>query len=186
MKGVVLISDGIDSPVAAYMMKNRGMKLIFLHMINEKNRKSVENVKQLIKKISPDSKFLTKKHYDTQEKIKKNCNTRYQCVLCKRAMLRAAEIVALKEKAKFIVVGDNLGQVASQTLDNLFVLDNATMLPVLRPLLGFDKNEIVAIARRIGTYEISTRNTSACMFLPKKPVTKARLQRVIQEEKKVE
>ena len=183
MKGILLLSDGIDSPVAGQMMLKQGMKLIFLHFKNSSNPKAREKVKALAKRLDKSAKLITIDHIKTQQAIAKKCNTRYQCVLCKRAMYRAAEKIAEEENAQFIVTGENLGQVASQTLENLHVLDSAVRIPVLRPLLGFDKNEIVKAAKEIGTYDISIVRTPACRYVPKNPVTKARLEKVLAEEK---
>jgi len=183
VKAVVLISDGIDSPVAAYMMHNLGMELVFLHMVNDKSDVPLEKVKKIIRLIDAKSKLFKEDHMKTQRRIAKTADKRYQCVLCKRAMLRVAEKVAIKTGADYIVVGDNLGQVASQTLDNLSILDQAVKIPVLRPLLGFDKNEIVQMARKMGTYDISLLDAPSCRFVPKNPTTKAKLSAVLRMEK---
>jgi len=180
MKGVLLLSGGIDSPVAGHMMIKQGLDLIYLHMKDG----DANNVRKLVKILDKDAKLITFDHTKTQEDIKKNCNRRYQCVLCKRAMYKTAQMIAMQTGAACIVTGENLGQVASQTLDNMKILDQAVGIPVLRPLLGLDKNDIIDIAKETGTYEISSKGSGACRFLPRKPVTKAKLDIVLAEEKK--
>jgi len=180
MRGVLLISTGIDSPVAGHLMKKQGMELIFVHMQHEKT----ESAKKLMKSIDKDAKLITIDHKKNQETIMKSCNPRYQCVLCKRAMYRAAQTIAASTASDYIITGENLGQVASQTVENLKILDNSVSIPVLRPLIGFDKNEIVDIARQIGTFEQSTQGSGICPYLPNSPLTRAHLDKVLHEEQK--
>ncbi len=182
MKGVLLLSDGIDSPVAGYMMLKQELSLIFLHFRNSDDKRALLKVRKLAKRLCDDPKIVVIDHIKTQKSISAFCNRRYQCVLCKRAMYRAAEKLAKEEGAQFIVTGENLGQVASQTLENLGVLDSAVSARVLRPLLGLDKNEIIAIAKKIGTYDISIMKTCGCSYVPKNPVTMADIRKVLHEE----
>jgi len=185
MKGVLLISDGIDSPVAGYLMHARGLDITGLHFVNSRDFGVKKKVKKLLKIVQKNAQLKTLDHVEIQEKIKENCNTRYQCVLCKRSMLARAEQVANEIGADFLITGDNLGQVASQTIENMFVLDSAVKIPVIRPLLGFDKSEIVKIARKIGTYGISIDDAKECAFLPHNPAIKTKLDNVIREEAKI-
>jgi len=113
---------------------------------------------------------------------------RYTCILCKRMMYKVANGLAKKMNAKAIVTGESLAQVASQTLDNLMVLDQASELPIFRPLIGLDKTESIDIAKRIGTYEKSIEDKKICWAVPKKPKTKAKLEEVlkIEDELKIE
>ncbi len=175
MKAVILLSPGIDSPVAAHLMKEKGLELIGLNFFMD-NHNAVDKIaKKLgIKKVH----YISHKEILTQ--IKNNTNPKYTCLLCKRMMYRIAENLAKKENAKFIVTGENLGQVASQTLDNLAVLDNAVNTPILRPLLCFDKNEIIDIAKNISTYGLS--ENKKCLFVPRHPSTKAKLEIIEKEE----
>jgi thiamine biosynthesis protein ThiI len=100
-------------------------------------------------------------------------------------MVKYAEKIAEKEKADALVMGDSLGQVASQTLQNLLVVDSAVKIPILRPLIGFDKEDIVKIARQIGTYELSILPSAGCTAVPNKPATRAKLEDILEEEKKL-
>ena len=106
------------------------------------------------------------------EKLHRVGAGRWACVLCKRAMLQKAEEVAYEHHAQAIVMGDSLGQVASQTLDNLEVISHGITKPILRPLIGMDKTEITALARQIGTFDVSTRTATGCAYLPDRPLTK--------------
>jgi len=178
MKAIILLSPGIDSPVAAHLMKEKRLELIGLNFFID-NHDAVDKIaKKLgIKKVH----YISHKEILTQ--IKNNTNPKYTCLLCKRVMYRIAENLAKKEKAEFIVTGENLGQVASQTLDNLAVLDESIKTNVLRPLLCFDKNEIINIAKKINTYELS--ENKKCLFVPGHPATKAKLEIIKKEELKI-
>ncbi len=178
MKAVALISTGIDSPVAAYIMKKKGLEIIGLNLSSGDETA----VKHICKKIGI-KKLYTAFHTPILKEIKEKTDQDLICVLCKRMMYRIAEKIAKKEKASFIITGENLGQVASQTLDNLAVLSQATSLEILRPLLCFDKNEIIAIAKKIKTYELA--QNIRCPFVPKHPATKASLERVQKQESKI-
>ena len=118
-------------------------------------------------------------------RIMESPEPRLRCVLCKRSMYRIASAFAMGNDARGIVTGESLGQVASQTLDNLYVLDGATDIPVLRPNIGLDKVEIEDIARRIGTYEVTARKVEGCTVVPDKPTTKARMEQVLQLEEEL-
>lgn len=180
-KAVVLLSDGIDSVTAAYLMKDK-LDLVFVHMQMNEDRKKIED---LVSRVKPGAKIHFVDYNRIQNEIKNNCNRRFQCILCKRFMLRIAEKIAEKEKASFIITGENLGQVASQTLDNLKIIDQAVMIPILQPLIGMNKNEVIEIAKKIGTYEISIKNAAKCAYLPKSPLTRAKLEKVEEQEKKL-
>ena len=191
MRGLLLISSGIDSPVAGYLMIKKGVEIIAVHFNNlkEEDDKSLRTTKRLVKKLSQIAnkriKLYIIQNHKNQRQIMDNTNRRFQCVLCKRLMYRIAERIAKKEKCDFLITGENLGQVASQTLDNLRVLDYATKMIVLRPLLCNDKNDTIKIARQIGTYEISIEHRDTCAFVPKRPLTKAKLERVRMQEERL-
>lgn len=191
MKVVSLVSGGIDSPVAAYLMLNRGVEVVGLHLDNRPftDDSTLHKTNTLIQRL--DELFNTKiktyvaPHGDAQTEIARNCGRRFQCVLCKRMMYRIGGRVAEKENACALVTGESLGQVASQTLQNLRVLTEAASVPVLRPLIGFDKEDTIKIARRIGTYDTSTQPGLCCTIVPDKPSTSARMDEILEEEKKI-
>ncbi len=182
MKAIALLSTGIDSPVASHLMLKKGFEIIYLHLRLEDDANRVENLKSLIDK---DSKLIIKDFFPFLEEVSKKTNKRYMCILCKRNMLRIAEKVAIEEGAVALITGESLGQVASQTLENMKTIDCAVSIPVLRPLLCFDKMEIVKIAREIGTYKLSTLESKKCSFVPSSPATKSKLANVLKEENKL-
>jgi tRNA uracil 4-sulfurtransferase len=188
---ISLISGGIDSPVAAYRMMQRGCRLIFVHFhsVPYLDNTSQEKVRQLIT-ILTRHQFLSRLYLvpfgEIQRQIVASVARPLRVILYRRMMLRIAEAIARKEKAKALVTGESLGQVASQTLDNMAVIQQAARMPVLRPLVGMDKQEIIDQARRIGTFEISSIADQDCcqLFVPKHPATKARFAEVEQDETK--
>jgi len=137
----------------------------------------VEKVIEILREYQPDMDFkIITDNYVVRSRgaLKKINKERYVCLLCKRHMYRIAEMVARETGAKGVVTGESVGQVASQTLDNLFALDRVRTLPFYRPLIGFDKSEIISIARKIGTFQSSTLPVSSCCCaVPNKPATRA-------------
>lgn len=193
MKGILLLSGGIDSPVAGLMMLERGMDLVLLHMDNRPftDEKQVDKVQGLAAVLSKAAGrkldcYAAPHGYSAQALLAKSCDRHYHCVLCRRMMLRAAEELAKREGASCIVTGESLGQVASQTLRNIRTEDCATTLPVLRPLIGLDKQEVVERARVLGTFDVSTAPGLCCTIVPEKPATAAQLERIIEEERRVD
>src|SRR6266498_235254 len=186
---IALISGGIDSPVAAYRMMQRGCRVIFVHFHSApyQDNTSQEKVRQLITTLTRHQ-FLSRLYLvpfgEIQRQIVASVARPLRVILYRRMMLRIAEAIARKEKAKALVTGESLGQVASQTLDNMVVVQQATRLPILRPLVGMDKQEIIDQARRIGTFDISAIPDQDCcqLFVPKHPATKARFADVEQDE----
>ncbi|MHA1874652.1 MAG: tRNA uracil 4-sulfurtransferase ThiI [Candidatus Heimdallarchaeaceae archaeon] len=177
-KVLVLLSGGIDSAVAAWMMMKRGCIIDVVYADNQ-NKKKKKRFLKIVKELEKWSNCKIKKHTFNQkkylDKIIKKIPNNMICVFCKRQMYREAEKIAKKEKCKAIITGESLGQVASQTLDNLSVLDQAVSISILRPLIGFDKQEIIEIAKKIGTYEISIAKVKECDYVPKKPMTNVKL-----------
>ncbi len=177
---VSLLSTGIDSPVAAWMMMRRGCKVSFLHF------GSLEEVEPIVKRLeyfcNQELMVWCIPHEPVLEAIGAEAG-KYTCVVCKRFMHRAAELLAEKIHASGIVSGENVGQVASQTLENLEVIDCLRM-PVYRPLVAMDKEEIIAVAKRIGTYELAVKGTK-CPYVPDKPSTRAKLEEVLAAEEKI-
>jgi thiamine biosynthesis protein ThiI len=186
-----LISGGIDSPVAAYRMMQRGCRVIFVHFHSApyQDNTSQAKVRQLLAVLTRHQ-FLSRLYLvpfgEIQRQIVAAVARPLRVVLYRRMMLRIAEAIARKEKAKALVTGESLGQVASQTLDNMAVIQQATRLPILRPLVGMDKQEIIDQARRVGTFDISSIPDQDCcqLFVPKHPATKARFADVEGDESK--
>ena len=188
MKLIALMSGGIDSPVAAYLMLRKGAKVVALHMDNRPftDPSTVVKTFRLIERLEevtgrPIKRYLAP-HGRNQLTFARECRKNLQCVLCRRMMYRVAELVARKEGADAILTGESLGQVASQTLPNLRTESAAVSIPILRPLIGFDKLEIEAIAKEIGTYEISIGPGGCCTINPRHPATASTLERVKKEE----
>ena len=184
-KVISLFSGGIDSGVATWLMMKRGCKVMLVHFyINKENYESACLCYEVLKEYNPKLKLIKIEHSDFLRKIDKQ---NYTCILCKREMLRKAQEMAIEIGAKGIVTGDSLGQVASQTLDNLFVISQAIYYPIYRPLIGMDKREIISLARKIGTYEKYLEAPQlSCPYAPKKPVVKAELDKVLEIEKCLE
>ncbi len=181
-KVLILLSGGIDSAVAAWMMMKRGCIIDVVYADNQ-NKKKKKRFLKIVNELKKWSNCKIKKHSFNQkkylDKIIRKIPNNMICIYCKRQMYMEAEKTAKKENYKAIVTGESLGQVASQTLDNLAVLDQAVSIPVLRPLIGFDKQEIIEIAKNIGTYEISIMKVKECDYVPKKPRTKVRFRDLI-------
>ncbi|NCA73638.1 MAG: tRNA 4-thiouridine(8) synthase ThiI [Gammaproteobacteria bacterium] len=184
MKLIALISGGIDSPVAAYVLAEAGADVVLLHMDNTpyEDGRSLENVKELAQQLrqatGQEMPLYSAMHGPSQARIGETCETRYQCVMCKRTMQRTAKELAGRLGCSGVVMGDSLGQVASQTLRNIRAENVGLDFPVLRPLIGYDKLEIEEIAKSIGTYEILIRPAVGCTIVPKGPVTEAELPKI--------
>ena len=183
MKTVVLISGGIDSPVAAYVMARAGAEVVLLHMDNRPfaDDTSIERVKQLAEQLRKATgqkiPLYSARHGPSQEAIMHRADRMYQCVLCKHAMQLTAKALCRKIGADAITMGDSLGQVASQTLHNINSETYSVDFTILRPLIGYDKLEIENIAKEIGTFEISTLPAVGCTALPSKIITMGRPER---------
>ena len=186
MRSVLLLSGGFDSPVAGYLMQKKGLEIVAVHFStapftdDEPEKKCRKIAKHLgfhkLYIVNTGKEFV---------RVSKECNHRLYFVLTKRLMVKIAEKIAKKEKADFLITGENLGQVSSQTLQNLDAITRAAKLPILRPLLCMDKEEIINIAKEIGTYETSI-GPEVCEILgPIDPTTKARIEDVEFEEEKI-
>ncbi len=187
-----MISGGIDSPVSAWYLMKRGVENIFVHFYStqqgyEKSLEKVRDILRVLRNYQLNVKVYFVPFSDIQKEIVLNTQADLRVVLYRRFMMRVSEQIALKEKAKALITGENVGQVASQTLDNMLVISQATTLPILRPLAGFDKIEIIEIAKKIGTFDISILPHLDCcsMFVPKHPATKASIKEVEKAEKKL-
>lgn len=192
---VSLISSGFDSPVAAWRMMKRGCEIIFVHFHSypQTTLASKENVERLVKILAGWQKNLNAKIYfipflDIQKEITLKAPEKLRIVLYRRFMVRVAERLALENRAVGLVTGDSVGQVASQTLENINVVSNAASLPIFRPLCGLDKEEIISGAKQIETYEISSRPYEDCcsLFTPKRPATRAELFEIEAAEKELD
>lgn len=186
-RGVLLLSGGIDSPVAGYLMAKKGVEVIALHFSLEPFTDTAPEEKaRRIVEILGFPKLYICNIGDALAEIARNTRHRYYFVLSKRLMYRLGEVVATREQARYLITGESLGQVSSQTLWNLRAIDASVRLPVLRPLIGRDKVEITEMARRIDTYEIS-KGPEVCDVLgPAHPATRARLEAVEEEEARLD
>lgn len=189
-KLVCLMSGGIDSPVAAYQMIKRGGEVIFVHFYSypstpKEAQQKVEELVQILNKYQLKSKIYFVPFLDIQKQVVDKCPAEYRVVFYRRMMYRLAQEIALKEGAKALVNGESLGQVASQTLENIAAVNQTVQLPVFRPLIGNDKEDIIKIAQKIGTFELSTQDFQDCcsLYVPKHPVTKADLDLIDRVEK---
>ena len=188
-----LISGGIDSPVAAYRMMKRGCLASFIHFSGRPlvSRASEEKVHELVRHLTTfqyDSRLYVIPFGAIQREIILSAPAPLRIVLYRRMMIRIAEELARKEQCWALVTGDSLGQVASQTPQNLCVIEAAAELPILRPLIGMDKREIIDEARRLGTYETSIEPDQDCckLFVPPHPSTKTRLEDVLKVERMID
>ncbi|MDO8634239.1 MAG: 7-cyano-7-deazaguanine synthase [archaeon] len=185
-KGILLLSGGIDSAVAGHLALKEGHDLCALHFSTEKitGKQPTEKSRKLASMLGIKDFFLCEASGAFAE-ISRTCFYNYYFVLTKRLMLCKAAELAEQEKADFLLTGENLGQVSSQTLSNLSSIDRAVQLPVIRPLLSFDKTEIIKIAREIGTLETSTGKEMCDALGPNHPATKTDYARLLEEEKKL-
>ena len=188
-KVVCLLSGGIDSPVAAFQMMKRGAKVIFVHFHNQTiNKKGVESkIKKLADKLNEiqgDSKLYIVPFSDLQKEVIGKIPSAIRMIVYRRLMYKIAEKIAVKEGAQALITGDSLAQVASQTLENMSVIYEATDLLKLSPLVGLNKVEIMKIAERIGTYDISIEPYEDCcsLLIAKHPETRAKLADILKAE----
>ena len=192
-KTLLMLSGGIDSPVAAYYTLKRGTEIVALHFhsVPLTNRASIEKAEEtaeLLRRYQRKIKLILVELAPIQEQITVKSPEKYRIVLYRRFMFRIAEEIAKLENAHAIITGESLGQVASHTVENMAVIEDVTKIPILRPLIGFDKQEIVNVATRIGTYDISIQPDQDCcsLFVPKHPVTKAKLFEAQRAEEELE
>ncbi|MGF7429363.1 tRNA 4-thiouridine(8) synthase ThiI [Thermoanaerobacterium thermosaccharolyticum] len=192
-RAVVLLSGGIDSPVAAWMMMKRGVEVeaVYFHSPPYTQERAKDKVIDLCKKLSEYGQeiYLHVVNFtDFQLAIYDKCPPKMTTIIMRRMMMRVAENIAKKYGAKALITGESLGQVASQTIESLYCTNAATSMPVFRPLIGMDKSEIVEISKKIGTYDISIRPYEDCctIFVPKHPTIKPVLEDVIEGEKNID
>lgn len=192
-KAAVLISGGLDSPVAAWMMAKRGVELTAVHFASPPYTSELarEKVRRLLRKVAEYAgriRFVTVNLTRLQEEIRDKCPQELSTVILRRYMLRGAQRVAQEEGCSALVTGESLGQVASQTIQAIACTDAVATMPVFRPLIGADKSEIVKVAYQIGTYDISIEPYEDCctIFTPKHPRTKPILHFVEEGEQAID
>jgi len=185
-KVVSLLSSGIDSPVATWRMMRRGAVAVGVHFsgrpqISDSSERLVAEIGTVLERTGGLGRIYIVPFGDLQKEISLLSPPDLRVLLYRRLMIRVAEAIARPERARALITGESLGQVASQTLENIAAVDEAATMPMLRPLIGSDKLEIMAEARRIGTYELSTQPAEDCctLFMPRSPETHARMHEVL-------
>jgi thiamine biosynthesis protein ThiI len=191
-KGLVLLSAGFDSPVASFLAMKRGLKLSFLHFHSypQTSKDSIEKVRKLVEKLNDynlGSNFYLMNILELQKFYYQNIPHKFLVIFYRRSMFRLAKKLAQELKINCLITGESLGQVASQTIQNMEVISDGINIFIFRPLLGFDKSEIIDLAKKIGTYEISVLKGDDCcsLFVPAKVETKAKLNEVLEIEVKL-
>lgn len=192
-KGLLLLSGGIDSPVAGFLMARRGMSLSAVHFNSYPytSKRALDKVMRLRDQLAEyvgNFDVRTVNLLPAQMAIRSKAPENEGTILTRRFMIRIANIIAEEVHANALITGESLGQVASQTAESLAVTDAAANLPILRPLVAYDKRDIIGIAKDIGCYDISIEPFEDCctVFLPKHPVTKPRLENILRSEEKLD
>ncbi len=185
-RGIALLSGGIDSPVSIHLMKER-LEIVAVHFHQKPltGEEETDKVKELVKLLELKKVYLIP-FAEVLKKLVEKCQHKNYFVLGKILMFKTAELVAEKEGAKFLITGENLAQVSSQTLSNLNVITKNLSLEIFRPVLTYDKQEIIDLAKKIGTYEISKGPEICCLLGPKSPATKSDLEKIKAELKKLD
>jgi len=188
-KGMILLSGGIDSPVAAWMMAKRGMLIEAVHFhafpyTSERAQEKVVELARILSEYCGRIKIHNINLLEIQQEIAEKCPEEELTIITRRFMMRIAERMAIKYGCQMLITGENLGQVASQTVQGIVVTDNAVSMPVMRPLIAMDKVDIMEIARKIGTFETSIQPYEDCctVFLPKHPATKPKIENIEMSE----
>ncbi len=192
-RGLLMLSGGIDSPVAGYMTIKRGVELYYLYFESRPHtsieaRNKVRDLARKLEKYNTNGKLMVVNFTKIQETIYKNLDTTYLITIMRRMMYRIAERVAKKNKCLAIVNGESIGQVASQTLASMIAVNDVTNYPILRPLCSFDKLDIIEISKKIDTYDISILPYEDCctVFVPRHPVINPNLKHIYSEEAKID
>jgi len=180
-KGIALLSGGIDSPVAIHMMEDRlEIVAVHFHQIPLTDEKELEKVKELAKILHLKKVYLIP-FAEVLKQLVEKCEHKNYFILSKILMLKAAELIAKKEKAQYLITGENLAQVSSQTLSNLATITKHLKMEIFRPVFTFDKQEIINKAKEIGTYETSSGPEMCNLLGPKHPATKSNPQEISKE-----
>ncbi len=192
-KGLTLLSGGIDSPVATWMMAKRGMLIEAVHFhsypyTSQRAQEKVEDLARIVASYCGRFKMHVINLLPIQEQIVMNCPEEETTILVRRFMMRIAERIAKETGCMMLITGENLGQVASQTAEALVVTDASVSMPVMRPLIAMDKVDIMDKAQEIGTFETSIQPYEDCctVFLPKHPTTKPKLERILESENRLD
>lgn len=192
-RGLLLLSGGIDSPVAAFMMAKRGVEISAIHFhsypfTSERAEEKVKDLAEILTFYTGRIRMYSVNILEIQKSINKNCPPEEMTILSRRFMMRLADRVAEDNHINALITGENLGQVASQTMESMAVINETVDRPILRPLVGFDKVDIIDIARDIDTYETSILPFDDCcsLFLPDRPVTKPKLEDIKNSEENLD
>lgn len=191
--GMLLLSGGIDSPVAGYLMAKRGVKLYAVHYhsfpyTSEQAKEKVVELARIVSRYAGKITLFVVPFTDIQHAIKEKCPIEYMITIMRRFMMKIAEKLAKKCNCGALITGESLGQVASQTMESINVTNSVVNLPVLRPLIGFDKNDIIEISEKINTFKTSILPYEDCctVFLPKNPVIKPKIELAKEYEERLD
>lgn len=192
-KGLLLLSGGIDSPVAGFLMAKRGVEISAVHyhsypFTSERAEEKVKDLARILSRYTGKIKMYSVNLLEIQKAINENCNEKEMTILSRRFMMKIGEKIAKENNINALITGESLGQVASQTIEGINVTNESVNLPVLRPLIGLDKVDIMDMAKHIETYETSILPHEDCctVFLPKHPVTKPRVEDIKKSEENLE
>ncbi len=192
-KGLLLLSGGIDSPVAGYMMAKRGVEIeaLYFHTYpfsSERANEKVKKLRDLLEDYCGKIRLRSINMLEIHKAIKANCDEKNTTILARRFMMKIAERIARENNIQILITGESLGQVASQTIESMCVIENAVEIPIAKPLIGMDKTEIVKISKDIETFETSILPYEDCcqIFAPKHPVTKPKLENILKDEENLD
>ena len=177
---ISLLSGGLDSPISVYLMIKRGLKPICLSFLtsDDKSHSMKKKVVKILRILTQFTEYFINHDFNLSH-FQQNCERKLTCVLCKRLMLRLARVIGEKESTNLIVTGDILGEQASQTLDNLFSYNDIIKdFIILRPLIAYDKNEVINAIRELGLYDLISQSSASCLFNPQYPETHAKTKEV--------
>lgn len=188
-KGLLLLSGGIDSPVAGYMLAKRGVEIeaLYFHTYpfsSERANEKVKKLRDILEDYCGKIRLRSINMLEIHKAIKANCEEKNTTILARRFMMKIAEKIARENEIDILITGESLGQVASQTIESMCVIENAVEIPIIKPLIGMDKTEIVKISKDIGAFETSILPYEDCcqIFAPKHPVTKPKLENILKDE----
>ena len=185
-KAIALLSGGIDSPVAIHLLQDKlDIIAVHFHQLPLTDKKEVEKVKELVKKLGVRKVYLIP-FTEILTTLVKECKHDDYFILQKISMFKTAEMVAKKEGASFLITGENLAQVSSQTLSNLTTITKNLKLEILRPVMTYDKKEIIKVAEKIGTYEISKGPEICCLLGPKHPSTRSEVWKIQEQLSRID